>query len=105
MFNIENHCLIRLYGTVSNNFEWFHIIDFSCCDLDVHSFKNEQFVGVADLGKRGQLDAVFEFHQCDGKPIYALISIENVREFASCKTVKECQLAYEATVSSSKLAA
>lgn len=109
MFNIENHPLIPLFVAYANNCEDTLIGNFPCCVLGIHSFTNDQFIGINVCDHCGQVDAIFELYTSkreDGAgAIYTLISIENVREFAGCKTVEECELVANALISSSKLAA
>lgn len=109
MFTIDNHPLLPLYVDYANEAEWTLIGNFNCCDLDAHSFKNEQFLGINVCPHCGQIDAVFELFASkreDGAgAIYTMISIENVREFAGCKTAEECERVADLMVSGIALAA
>jgi len=109
MYNIDHHPLIPMYVVGDPNSAWMFIGYFSCCEVNAHYFKNEKFLGITVCDECGQIEAVFELFEGSGEgaavAIYTLINIENVREFAGCKTVEECELVANALSSSSKLAA
>lgn len=109
MFHINNHTQIPLFVFYSEQHEDNLIATLSCCDLGIHSFNADAFIAINVCAHCGQVDAIFELFASEREDnagaIYTLINIENVREFAGCKTAEECELVADVIVSDIKLAA
>jgi len=109
MFNIENHIQIPLFVFYGDHYDDQLIATLSCCALGIHSFDAAAFIGINVCAHCGQVDAIFELFASEREDnagaIYTLINIENVREFAGCKTAEECELVADVIVSGIKLAA
>lgn len=97
MFNIENHPELRLFVLYGDDYPDGHIASIDCCALGIHSFHDDALLGFNVCECCGQIDALFALHGSvreDGAgSIYVAIRIEDVREFAGCTTVAECELA------------
>jgi hypothetical protein len=109
MFHLNNHTQVPLFVFYGEQHNDQLIATLSCCELGIHSFDADAFMGINVCSCCGQVDAVFELFASEREDgagaIYTLISIENVREFAGCKTAEECARVADLMVSGNKLAA
>lgn len=95
MFHINDHSKLGLFVFYGKDLNDAYIASVSCCDLEVHSFENQTFIGFNVCECCGQVEALFVLRDSareDGAgSIYATVRIEDVREFAGCTTVDECR--------------
>lgn len=109
MFNIENHPELRLFVLYGEDYQDGYIASVSCCALGIHSFEDHALLGFKVCECCGQIDALFALYGSvreDGAgSIYAALRIEDVREFAGCMTVEECELAATKVINGAKRAA
>lgn len=109
MFTIGNHPSLPLYVYYGDGYEDAFIGSFSCCALGVHSFTAEELMGFNVCPNCGQIAAVFELVASEREEsagsIYTMINIENVCEFAACKTVGECDVVANFIINGIKRAA
>jgi hypothetical protein len=95
MFNIENHPELGLFVYYGDDYGDAYIASVGCCALGVHSFENGALQGFKVCECCGQIEAVFALHDSvreDGAgAIFATVRIEDVREFAGCATLEECE--------------